>query len=91
MSEDNNDIHSYQYFLLGERVPVRVPLDEDGLRMGAESPDPQTGELVIKNTLLSRLDQSPEVEEITQEKFDEICDGLKKNRPDLRAHQGPHL
>jgi len=63
----------FNYFLLGERVPVRVSLDEHGLRMGAEVPDREQGRLVIKNTYLSRLDLSLEVEEISEQQFNQRC------------------
>jgi len=65
---------TYRYFFLGNSVPVRVTLSAKGLKMGAEAPDPETGRLVIKNTLLSRLEQSPEVDEIDKAEFDRLCE-----------------
>lgn len=60
---------SYQYFLLGDTVPVRVAFNAKGLRMGAEVPNRAKGMLVQDATYLSRLATSFEVEEITQEQF----------------------
>lgn len=54
--------NTYKYFLLGNSVPVRVTFNEKGLKIGAEAPDQETGKLRIKNTLMSRLETSPEVE-----------------------------
>lgn len=60
----------YKYFLLGESVPVRVIYDERGLKYGAETPDRNGGRLVNRTQLLSRLEQSPEVREITRDEFE---------------------
>ena len=60
---------TYQYFLLGDTVPVRVAFNAKGLRMGAEVPNREKGMLVQDSTYLSRLEHSFEVEEITQEQF----------------------
>lgn len=64
---------SHKYYLLGSSVPVRVTLNADGLKIGAEAPDRETGRLVIRNSLLSRLEQSPEVEEIDEDEFNRRC------------------
>jgi len=37
---------TYQYFLLGDTVPVRVAFNAKGLRMGAEVPNREKGMLV---------------------------------------------
>lgn len=60
---------SYQYFLLGDTVPVRVAFNAKGQRMGAEVPNREKGLLVQDATYLNRLATSFEVEEITQEQF----------------------
>ena len=60
---------SYQYFLLGDTVPVRVAFNVKGQHMGAEVPNREKGMLVQDATYLSRLATSFEVEEITQEQF----------------------
>lgn len=62
---------TYQYFLLGESVPVRVAFNDKGMKMGAEVPNHEKGELVQDATYLSRLERSFEVEEITEEQFRE--------------------
>lgn len=77
---------TYRYYLLGESVPVKVTFNDRGLKMGAEAPDLETGQLVIKNTLMSRLEESPEVREIDEEEFLRRCKEfpLKKN-----SYSGP--
>ena len=78
----NNDAANsgltYKYYLLGDSVPVRVAFDEDGLEMGAETPDRDSGQLIIKHTLLSRIAISPEVEEISRDAFDQLCEQFIK-------------
>ena len=59
----------YQYFLLGESVPVRVAFNDKGMKMGAEVPNREKGELVQDATYLSRLERSFEVEKITEKQF----------------------
>lgn len=57
-------------------TPVKVLIRKStGLRSGALAPDPETGELAWRTTLLSRLTASPEVEEISKEEFDRRCQG----------------
>ena len=66
----------YQYFLLGESVPVRVAFNDKGMKMGAEVPDREKGELAQDATYLSRLERSFEVEEITEEQFREKAEAM---------------
>ncbi len=67
---------SYQYFLLGDTVPVRVACNAKGQRMGAEVPNREKGMLVQDATYLSRLAASFEVEEIAQEQFHERAEAM---------------
>jgi len=75
---------SFTYFLLGNTTPVRVARDARGLVMGAEAPDPETGELVYRHTLLSRIETSPEVEELTELQFEEACAAYRAKRSGAR-------
>lgn len=66
--------YSYEHLLLGQSVPIRVLRTKTrGLKVGAQIPDRRTGRLEFKNTYLSRIEQSPEVEEISESEFDELC------------------
>lgn len=67
---------TYQYFLLGDTVPVRVVFNAKGQRMGAEVPNREKGTLIQDATYLSRLAYSFEVEEITQEQFREHAEAM---------------
>lgn len=67
---------TYQYFLLGDTVPVRVAFNAKGLHMGAEVPSREKGTLVQDATYLSRLEHSFEVEEITAEQFRERAEAM---------------
>jgi hypothetical protein len=67
---------TYQYFLLGDTVPVRVAFNAKGQRMGAEVPNRDKGTLVQDATYLSRLEHSFEVEEITPEQFRERAEAM---------------
>jgi len=60
---------TYQYFMLGDCVPVRVAFNDKGLRIGAEVPDRDKGELVQDATYLSRLAVSFEVGSIAEQEF----------------------
>lgn len=74
---------SYKYFLLGDTVPVRVTFNERGLKMGAETPDPEVKDLKLNMSMLSRLEQSYEVDEIDHGRFDALCNEIyskKKTR-----------
>ena len=67
---------TYQYFLLGDSVPVRVAFNDKGMKMGAEVPNQDKGELIQDATYLSRLEKSFEVEEITEEQFREKAESM---------------
>ncbi len=67
---------TYQYFLLGDTVPVRVAFNANGLKMGAEVPSREKGTLIQDATYLSRLEHSFEVEEITEEQFWQHCERI---------------
>jgi len=63
----------YRYYLLGERVPIRVAFNEQGLKCGAEAPNRTTGQLEMRHELMSRVEQSPEVREISKAEFTRRC------------------
>ncbi len=67
---------TYEYFLLGESVPVRVAFNDKGMKMGAEVPNREKGELVQDATYLSRLERSFEVEKITEQQFREKAESM---------------
>ncbi|MCA1494965.1 hypothetical protein I6F11_29505 [Ensifer sp. NBAIM29] len=66
--------YTSKYYLLGNSVPVRVIFPKSsGLKAGAIAPDIGTGELTWRHELLSRLEQSYEVEDINRETFERLC------------------
>lgn len=67
---------TYEYFLLGESVPVRVTFNDKGMKMGAEVPNREKGQLVQDATYLSRLERSFEVEKITEQQFREKAESM---------------
>lgn len=68
--------YTYKYFTLGSDNPVRVVFNDAGQKIGAEIPDPQTGDFEKDATFLSRLETSPDAQEIDQKKFKELCVGI---------------
>lgn len=73
--------YTYRYYLLGNTIPVRVVFDSAGLKIGAEIPDNQSQCLVKRTTMLSRLELSDEVDELTQAEFAERCARVYQNKP----------
>jgi len=73
---------NYKYFLLGDTVPVRVAFNDKGMKMGAEVPDRDRGELVQDATYLSRLANSFEVEEINGETFAQKAQAIIDQGPE---------
>gem|GEM_PF-1139170 len=67
---------TYKYYIIEDFDPVRVTLSCRGFEIGAETIDPQTGLLKIDNTLLSRIDTGPYVEEVDQDRFEALCKTL---------------
>lgn len=63
---------SYEYFILGSVVPIRVTCNQRGGWISAERPDDVTGELIIAHTLMSRLRDNWEVEEIDADRFEQL-------------------
>ncbi|MBH5322239.1 hypothetical protein [Aurantiacibacter sediminis] len=64
----------YEYFLLGNSVPIRVVFNVEGRRIGAEVPSREARELVKDATYLSRLDHSSEVDQIDKDQFERHCE-----------------
>lgn len=74
--------YHFKYYLLGDSQPVKLFFASDtGLKAGAQIPDPATGQLRFANEYISRLEQSPEVVEIDEARFQQSCEELyaKKN------------
>lgn len=72
---------TYQYFLLGDSVPVRVTFNDKGLKMGAEVPSREKGGLVYNHSYLDRVFNNDmrnfdEVEEITEEQFRQKAEAM---------------
>jgi len=65
---------TYKYYLLGESVPIRVSFNENGHKFGAEVPGDTQGELLYKNMYLGRIEQSFEVDEISEDEFRKQCE-----------------
>ena len=72
----DNTQNTYKYYLLDGDLPVRVIFNAQGLKLGAESPNIDTGQMAIKNTLLSRIETSPDVSEISEDTFEKHCHDL---------------
>lgn len=64
---------TYRYYLLGDTIPVRVACHETGLKMAADIPSRDKQTLIQDATYLSRLEQSFEVDEITEDQFAARC------------------
>jgi hypothetical protein len=62
----------YKYFRLYE-TPVRVTVDVSGRFAGAEAPDLESGALRFAHSLLGRMEEGVESEEITKDEFIDRC------------------
>ena len=83
---------TYEHFILGESTAVRVTIDSNGLKRGAEIIDPLTGELVIRPTLLSRIETSDDdVKKIDHEQFQSMQKNIKKKSVIPRRSKRPKL
>lgn len=74
-----------RYYVLGGVTPVRVLFAKrfDGEyydKAGAIAPDPDTGKLAWRHELLSRLEQSHEVEEIDRSTYDRLCHDFRRRK-----------
>jgi len=73
VSEQEN---RYKYYLLNETTPARVTFNNQGLKIGAEAPDAATRTLVIRTTLLSKIETADDVDEIDRQTFETLCNAL---------------
>jgi hypothetical protein len=71
-----DDTKQYKYYKIGDASPVRVVFNVHGLKMGAEAPDAATGALHLRMDLLSRIETSPDAEEIDRTAFESLCAGI---------------
>jgi hypothetical protein len=79
------DTSSYKYYVIGTSMPVRLTFNASGLKIGAEAPDVDSGQLKIRMDLLSRIETSPDVEEIDPSAFETLCQGIYKRSGARRA------
>lgn len=79
------DSFTYRYYAIADITPIRVLIDSAGRRRGAEVPNPETGQLYKKTTMLGRILASEEVEEIDQATFERMCQSLYSRRKDAPA------
>jgi hypothetical protein len=61
---------SYKYYLFEDFVPVRVTFDKNGCKLGAQVPDAERQQLVLRTMLLSRMDLNG----FFDETFDKLCE-----------------
>ncbi len=73
---------TYHYFLLGDTMPVRVTLNDKAFKLAAEVPDRNKGCLVQDVKYIGRIEESFEVEEITEDEFDKLCTQIYTQRID---------
>jgi hypothetical protein len=62
----------YKYYRLYE-TPVRVTIDVSGRFAGAQAPDLESGALRFAHSLLRRIEEGVESEEITKDEFIDRC------------------
>jgi hypothetical protein len=75
-----NDAWTFKYYLIDDTLPVRVSFDEHGLKRGAEVPDAQHGSLVVRHTMMSKIETYPWITEIDRPQFDAACAAIYARR-----------
>lgn len=79
MNKQSDDT-TYKYYVIGESNPVRVTFNNHGRKIGAARIDPETGDFKRDNTLMSRIETSPDVAEIDQMRFEELRKSLSQKK-----------
>jgi len=67
----------HRFYLLGASTLVRIAYNGQDLKIGAESFDPASGKFVIDNAMLSRIESSPDAEEIDRSRFEAMREKLR--------------
>jgi hypothetical protein len=65
---------SYKYYLFEDFLPVRVTFDKNGCKLGAQVPDAERQQLVLRTMLLSRMDLNGFFDEMDKATFDKLCE-----------------
>lgn len=82
------ETYRFKHYLLGDSVPVRVLFAEsNGLKAGAMVPESQQGKLVFASNYLSLLEQSHEVEEITEGEFNRLCEEIYAKKRHVKGQR----
>ena len=74
---DESEFGGYEYYRV-DGIPVRVVLSPDGFKVGADTVDSSTGELVRSASLISRTETDPFSDEISRDEFYALCEELVK-------------
>jgi hypothetical protein len=77
-ADNDNEVFYYKYYTLGTNNPIRVKFNAMGLKVSAEVPDREAQSFKIMTTLLSRIETSPDAEEIDHATFHKMCKDVFK-------------
>jgi len=77
------DTQTYEYFLYASTL-VRIAIDSQGNRRGAEYVDRRTGEFIMDHTCMSKIefDWNAEAEEIDRDDFARLYQQITSRRPE---------
>ena len=73
---------TYKYYIVGNR-PVKIAIDDEGLKRGAYAINWKTGEFEIKHTYMSRIAKpgsNLEIENVDKETFDKAVKSIKDRK-----------
>jgi hypothetical protein len=72
-ADTERETFTYRYYTIGLCNPIRVLIDANGYRRGAEQPDAATGGFKKNAMMLTRVADSVDSEEIDEVRFNELC------------------
>lgn len=75
MDKQHDDAYTYRFYIEAGRTPIRTVYDSNKLRIGADAFDQNTGLFKPNTRLLANLD-SPDIDEVTEERFYTFCQNL---------------
>lgn len=75
----SDEIHDFRYFIVGEKIPVKLALDAEGRIMGTLGPDEATGSFKVEMKYFADVTDGDNANEVDLNSFDEMCEAYFSN------------
>ncbi len=70
----SDGIHDFRYFIVGDKIPIKLALDAQGRHMGTLGPDKETESFKIEMKYFADVTDGDNANEVDLNRFGEVCE-----------------